>query len=105
MDYIKILGLFAALFITVANFPQTYKMIKTRSTDDISTVTYVLLIIGNGAWLAYGIIQEDLPLMVGNSISTLMCGLILFLKFTSEKVHKKLHDNIVPDSEPEDDAH
>ncbi|NUY82176.1 hypothetical protein HUK80_14825 [Flavobacterium sp. MAH-1] len=91
MDYVKWLGLFAALFITVANFPQTYKMIRTRSVGDISTATYILLVIGNAAWLVYGILKSDIPLIVGNSISTLSCVVILILKFIwpKSKTHKK----------------
>lgn len=91
MDYVKWLGLLAALFITVANFPQTYKMICTRSVGDISTATYVLLVIGNAAWLVYGILKSDVPLIVGNSISTLSCIAILCLKWVwpESKAHKK----------------
>lgn len=96
MDQVKILGLLAALFITIANFPQTYKMIKTRSANDISAPTYILLVIGNAAWLAYGIINDDLPLVIGNSISTLMCALILFIKFTSDKAGQKPQGKVVP---------
>lgn len=85
MDYIEILGLSAAFFITAANFPQTFKMIKTGSAKDISTMTYVLLVIGNGTWLAYGIIQKDIPIIAGNSISTITCVIILVIKFKSKK--------------------
>lgn len=101
MDYVKIIGLFAAVSITVANFPQTYKIIKSKSTEDISTVTYTLLIIGNAAWLAYGILEADLPLIIGNAISTAMCSLILVLKLTSDKVVEKVHEKIIPESKQE----
>jgi len=89
MDYIKWLGFLAAFFITIANLPQTYKMIRTRSAKDISTLTYVFLVIGNAAWLIYGIIRSDMPLIIGNSISTLTCALIFLLKFTSNAANKK----------------
>ncbi|MBD3583842.1 SemiSWEET family sugar transporter [Flavobacterium selenitireducens] len=88
MDEVKWLGLVAAFFITVANFPQTFKMIRTGSAKDISTMTYLLLVIGNAAWLVYGIIKEDLPLIVGNSISTATCALILCLKLVSKRNKK-----------------
>lgn len=88
MDYIKLLGLIAAFFITVANFPQTYKIIRTGSVKDISTMTYALLVLGNACWLAYGIIKQDLPLIVGNAISTVTCTAILLLKIFA-KSNKK----------------
>lgn len=89
MDDVKWLGLVAAFFITVANLPQTYKMIRTRSVKDISTMTYALLVVGNAAWLAYGIIRNDLPLIIGNSISTVTCIAILALKFLWKSSSKK----------------
>ena len=88
MDYVKCLGLFAAFFITIANLPQTYKIIRTKSVKDISTMTYIFLVIGNLAWLIYGIIKKDMPLIVGNSISTLTCLAILLLKIFSKGTKK-----------------
>ncbi len=85
MDTITILGLVAAAFITFANFPQTMKLIKSRQARDISALTYILLVCGNGSWLAYGILKDDIPIMIGNSISLLLCAAILVLKYTTKK--------------------
>lgn len=84
MESITLLGLVAATLITFANFPQTIKMIRSRKARDISALTYILLVLGNAAWLAYGILKEDVPLMVGNSISTVLCTTILVLKYTAK---------------------
>lgn len=89
MDTITILGLVAAAFITFANFPQTIKLIKSQKARDISALTYILLVCGNGAWLAYGILKDDFPIIIGNSISLLLCATILVLKFTSKKPTSK----------------
>ncbi len=91
MDLTQLLGLVAALFTTIANLPQAYKIIKTRSTKDVSTLTYVLLFTGLVLWIVYGILRSDFPLIIANSISALICATILFLKFTSKKTLNKLH--------------
>ncbi|MFV8369374.1 SemiSWEET family sugar transporter [Flavobacterium sp. LB2R40] len=94
MDYIQILGLIAATLTTGANFPQTYKIIKTKSTKDISKVTYVMLFCGGMMWLIYGILQNDIPIIIANGISGAICGIILILKFSSKKVLENLDKKI-----------
>lgn len=88
MDSTEIIGLVAAALITVANLPQLIKIIKKGSAKDISVGTYVLLIAGNGCWLAYGILKTDVPIIVGNSISTVLCSLILMYKLIGGKLNR-----------------
>jgi len=97
MDYIQIIGLSAAVLTTAANVPQTYKIVKTKSTRDISTVTYSMLIVGFVLWVTYGIMREDYPVLIANSISVLVCATILFLKFSSSEVLDKINDKVTPE--------
>ena len=97
MDYIQIIGLSAAVLTTAANIPQTYKIIKTKSTKDISTVTYGMLLIGFAMWVAYGILREDYPVLIANSISVLVCSTILFLKFCTAEALDKISEKVTPD--------
>ncbi|MFV5688083.1 SemiSWEET family sugar transporter [Flavobacterium sp. ZT3R25] len=94
MDYIQILGLAAAALTTGANFPQTYRIIKTKSTKDISKVTYSMLLCGGIMWLVYGIFKSDLPIIIANAISATICGIILGLKFSSRKVLEDLNKKL-----------
>lgn len=98
MDYVQILGFLAAVLTTVANVPQTYKIIKTKSTKDISTLTYSFLIMGFVLWVTYGIIREDYPVLIANSISLLVCTTILLLKFASAKTLNKINKKVTPDA-------
>ena len=97
MDYIQIIGLSAAVLTTAANIPQTYKMIKTKSTKDVSVMTYSMLIVGFILWVAYGIIREDYPILIANSISVLICSTILLLKFSSTKTLDKIKNKMTSD--------
>jgi len=85
MDYLQILGLIAAVFTTVANIPQAIKIIKTRSTKSISTATYSLLFTGLLFWLFYGILKNDLPIILANAASALITGIILTMKIIGKK--------------------
>ncbi len=85
MDWIKILGIAAAILTTAANVPQAVKIIRTRSTESISTLTYILLFTGLVLWLVYGIIRDDLPIILANAVSAALAGIILVLKIIGKK--------------------
>ncbi|RWX03905.1 hypothetical protein EPI11_02570 [Flavobacterium cerinum] len=79
------LGLVAAFFTTTANIPQAIKVIKTSSTKSISALTYAMLFIGMALWVAYGIIRNDIPIILANSIAGVLCGIILVMKLLPNK--------------------
>ena len=94
MDYIEILGLAAAAFTTISNIPQALKIIRTKETKDISAMTYLALFIGLTIWVAYGILKNDLPIILANSISATICGIVLFLKLTPKKNLEDIHEKL-----------
>jgi len=80
MDNVEILGLIAAGFVTVANIPQTVKIVKTKSTKSISAITYAMLFVGMVLWVIYGVKKHDLPVILANSVAAALCGTILTVK-------------------------
>ena len=80
MDLIQVLGFLAAFFTTVANVPQAIKVIRTRSTKSLSAATYAMLFTGMALWVVYGIIRDDLPIILANAVAGALCGIILFMK-------------------------
>lgn len=80
LSWLTWMGLLAALCSTAAFVPQVVKTWRTRSTKDISLVMFIVLIMGILLWLAYGIIIQDIPLIVANSVTLLFAGTILFFK-------------------------
>jgi len=86
---IQLLGLAAAVFTTAANIPQTIKVIKTKSTKSLSAATYAMLFVGMLLWVIYGVLREDVPIILANSIAGLLCGIILFMKVWAKYFQKK----------------
>jgi MtN3 and saliva related transmembrane protein len=80
MDYIQALGFLAAFFTTIANIPQAVKVIRTRNVKSLSAPTYAMLFVGMLLWVAYGVIRNDLPIILANSIAGALCGIILAMK-------------------------
>ena len=94
MDNTEILGLAAAFFTTVSNIPQAVKIIKTRETKGVSAITYSALLFGLILWVVYGVMRDDLPLIIANSISAVITATVLFLKLISKKALDKIHDKV-----------
>jgi MtN3 and saliva related transmembrane protein len=56
----------AGILTSVAALPQVVRTVHTRSTNDLSLWQPVLLTIGVGLWMAYGINIGDIPLITMN---------------------------------------
>jgi MtN3 and saliva related transmembrane protein len=75
-----LIGLGAATCTTIAYVPQVVKTWRTRSTTDISIGTFLLLFVGIILWLIYGVILQDLPLILANLITLCLATAILIFK-------------------------
>jgi MtN3 and saliva related transmembrane protein len=80
MDAITVIGLIAALFTTVSLFPQLIKIYKTKSTRDISIGMFTLFCGGVFLWFIYGVLVNDFPIIIANSLAFIQAVVILILK-------------------------
>lgn len=69
-------GLSALLFI-----PQIIKILKERSTREISTLTCIIGVVSSGLWLWYGILNSHISMIIMNAISTLITAILLLCKW------------------------
>tara|TARA_Y100001958_G_C20632058_1_gene168575 strand:- start:81 stop:341 length:261 start_codon:yes stop_codon:yes gene_type:complete len=74
------IGFFAAFCTTFAFLPQAIKVYKTKSTKDISLYMFLIFTLGVLSWLIYGIIINDLPVMLANSVTLILSFFILIYK-------------------------
>jgi len=80
MEYAQILGIIAAIMTTTAFVPQAIKIIRTKSTQDISLGMYVILTTGILFWLIYGILIKQPPIIFANIVGFTLTFIILVLK-------------------------
>ena len=77
MDYmVTIVGLIAAVATTGSLLPQLAKLLKTKSTKDISLVMYSVFSVGVFLWVIYGVLLNDFPIIIANLLAFLQ-GLII----------------------------
>ena len=80
MRFAVYLGYFAG-FLTVASFvPQVVRVWRTRQTDALSVGTFALIITAGVAWIAYGVVERDKPVILTNIGMVALNGAILTAK-------------------------
>lgn len=79
-----ILGLAAGVCTTAAVVPQLWKAWKTKKVSDVSPGMFFVLITGLALWTVYGVIQNDLPIIITNGVALALNSLMLYLLFKYE---------------------
>lgn len=82
MDYHTIIGLAAGFCTTIAFLPQALKTWKTKSAKDLSLSMYSVFCTGIVLWLTYGIMIQDIPIILTNVISMILASSILYFKLS-----------------------
>ena len=86
----ELVGSIAAFLTTVAFVPQAYKVYKTNQTKDLSLFLFLIFSLGVFMWLIYGIMKEDLPIMIANSITLFLSLYILYKKISIDNSGKSI---------------
>ncbi|AZA82354.1 hypothetical protein C1637_08885 [Chryseobacterium lactis] len=82
----NILGIVAGVLTSVSMIPQLVKVIKEKNVEDISLVMLLILISGLSLWVWYGVMKNELPIILSNSFAVLvnLSLLIYYLKFNKK---------------------
>ena len=76
-----VLGFIAATLTTSAFVPQVYKAWQTKRTKDISAPTFIVLLMGISLWTVYGVLKEDVVIILANLTTAVLASAILYLKW------------------------
>ncbi|MGQ0813981.1 MAG: SemiSWEET family sugar transporter [Gemmatimonadota bacterium] len=72
---------FAAGALTVTSFlPQVLQAWRTKSVNDVSFAMMALLMTGAAAWIVYGVLTADAPVIVTNSLAITLQAAIMVAK-------------------------
>jgi MtN3 and saliva related transmembrane protein len=80
-EYIQVIGIGAGILTSVSMLPQIIKIFKEKKAEDLSVVMILVLISGIIGWIWYGILRNDLPIILTNSFSLLLNLILLFFRF------------------------
>jgi MtN3 and saliva related transmembrane protein len=77
---IEIVGLVAGILTASSLLPQLFKTIKTRQAEDVAPYMFWMLVTGTGLWAYYGILRNDLPIVITNAFSFSLNIVMLILR-------------------------
>lgn len=81
MNWTQVIGLFAGICTSSSLLPQLIKTIRKKEAEDISKLMLFVLMTGVATWIVYGILRDDMPIILTNSFSLLLNITMLVLRF------------------------
>jgi MtN3 and saliva related transmembrane protein len=83
--YIQLVGIVAGIFTSSSLMPQLIKTFKTKKAEEISLIMLITLMLGIGLWIYYGILREDLPIIITNGFSFMLNIILIVLRIKYKK--------------------
>lgn len=81
MDPVTLLGILAGAITTIGLLPQVIVSFRTKSTKDLSMGMLTMMSSGLLLWIIYGIMIQNIPLLMADSVSFLINSGLLIMKF------------------------
>lgn len=79
-DAAEALGLVAGFIGSFAFAPQALKIIRDRDGQNVSALTYTMVLVGALLWMGYGFLRAAPSIVLWNMVASLLAGLVLVLK-------------------------
>lgn len=79
-EWTGLIGFLAGTLTTVAFVPQLVRIWRRRSAEDVSLAMFLIFTSGVLLWLWYGVLIDSWPIILTNSVTTGLAGVILVLK-------------------------
>jgi MtN3 and saliva related transmembrane protein len=80
VNIISVLGFVAAALTSLSYIPQVQKALPKESTGDLSLKMLVALFIGLALWIVYGLVVEDMVIVIANCVGGALVGVVLWCK-------------------------
>lgn len=82
---INIVGYVAAICMVCGYLPQAVHTIRTRDTDGIAMPTFLLLAFGSIFFVVQGIMLDNWPLIITNTITTVSSVIVFAIKVCNDR--------------------
>ena len=85
MENTEVIGIIAGTFTALSLLPQLIKLIKEKKANDLSVFYLITLFIGLSAWIYYGALRTDVPIIVTNTVSIIINVMVFILTLIYKK--------------------
>ena len=69
VSVVTVIGIVASIGTGMSMLPQLTKLIKEKKAENISLYMLLVLFLGVGCWIAYGVLKKDWIIIISNSFS------------------------------------
>jgi MtN3 and saliva related transmembrane protein len=77
---ISTIGYVAGFLTTLSFVPQVLRAYRTRSVNDLSWIWLLIFMSGLAGWLTYGLILNDWPMILANTMTISLCAVLMLMK-------------------------
>ena len=81
MEWQELLGIAAGCCTSGSLVPQLVKVIREKDASNVATGMLLILMVGLGLWVWYGIEKKDVPIIATNAFSILVNTGLLICRF------------------------
>jgi len=79
LAFIEILAGITGFLMSLAYFPQAWKLYRRKTAHDVSLTSYFLFSIGTIVWLLWGLLSNSQTIIVGYAFGALGANLVMWL--------------------------
>lgn len=76
-----VIGTIAGILTSVSMIPQLIKVLKEKDVENLSWGMIAVLLTGVSLWVIYGIMKNELPIILSNGFSILVNTILLIYYF------------------------
>jgi len=70
---------FVGFVMAISGVPQILKLLKRKSSDDVSVVLWYLVGFGQLNWIGYGFYKDSISIILTNLFCILVCTVLIIL--------------------------
>lgn len=67
-EIIAIVATIMGTIMSLAGIPQIHRILKRKSSNDVSISLVVIFLVGVIVWITYGLIFKDYPIIISNGV-------------------------------------
>ena len=68
----EVIGIVAGFCTSISLLPQLIKIIREKTAQNISLFYLIILFVGLGLWIYYGVKRDDIPIILTNVVAILI---------------------------------
>ncbi len=85
MEIFKVFVTIMGIVMSLGYYPQAYKVWKNKSAENISIPAFVIFSLGTLTWFIYGLVINDLPIIVSFVLGVVGSWAVLILTLVYKK--------------------